>query len=151
MRGFSDVLDDVEGDLRDYQPLVDLLPERKAIYQGYPAEDRDYPIELTITPIPAGSTPHNGLIEREYRLQITVTAERAWLEGQEPTPGGLNRMTEIMSRVGERLDKAKGIQETARGGGGTVEPTNMEDGRLAFIGDWRVVGFYDDPGPHTPM
>lgn len=145
MRGLHDVLESVEGDLRDYGPLVDLLPDgRKAIYQGYPAESRDYAVEVTITPIPGGSTPHRGVQEREYRLQITVTAERAWLEQQSPVPGGLHVLAEILSKVGDRLDKAVGIPETSRGGAGSGEPTNMEDGRLALIGDWRVVGFYDD-------
>lgn len=146
MRGTADVLKSVIQDLRGHQPLVDLLPERQAIYQAIVSESRGYPIEVTVSPVFEGSTPHRGITQRNYRIQVTVKSTYGWREQQDNTVGtdGHLAMYEILDTVGERLDRAPGIPETAQGGAGGPDPIEMEDGRLAVIGDWRVAGWYAD-------
>jgi hypothetical protein len=148
-RGASDVLWSVVIDLRGYQPLVDRLPERQAIYQSYVADNYGYPIEVTISPVFDGSTPHRGVIERSYRVQVTVKATYSWREEIDRQPGTDSTLAllEILDRVGDRLDRAPGIRETALGGEGSPDPMFMDDGRLAVVGDWRLGGWYDDPSP----
>lgn len=144
-RGTVDVLDDIIADLRDYQALVDLLDgDDEAIYHGWPAESRNHPVAATVTVVYDGSTPHRGVTQRDYRVQVTVKGTYRWREQRDAEGvGGLPRLLEILDRVADRLDTADGIREVAQGGERGPFPQELEgDGnRLAVIGDWRLNGF----------
>ena len=143
MRGAADVMRDAVSDLRDHQPLVDLLPGRQAIYDGHPAEDRGYAAEVAITTVSNTSTPHRGATTRTYRLQATIKTTREWREGHEPAQSGTAAMAEIHGRIAERFDHASGLSaEGSRGGIGGPDPQRLDDGRLAITSDWIVFGAY---------
>lgn len=146
-RGTADVLRSVVIDLRGHPPLVDLLDHPGAIYQSWIADEQGFPAEVTVTPITAGSAPHRGVVEREYRVQITVKVTQTWRDEQDARHGttATTEMWRILDRVADRLDRAPGIHETALGGEGGPAPHQMDDGRLAAIGDWRLAGWYNEP------
>ena len=145
-RGVADVLRSVVIDLRSHRPLVDQLPHPAAIYQAQVTESRDFPVEVTISPVYEGSSPHRGMTERNYRVQATVKATYGWREARDSEVGSdsLLAMYEILDEVANRLDRAPGIPETSQGGEGGPNPMEMDDGRLAVIGDWRLSGWYAD-------
>jgi hypothetical protein len=151
MRGTANVLQSVVRDLRQHQPLVDLLPngDRNAIYQSFVMDNRGFPVEVTVSPVFEGSTPHRGILQRDYRVQVTVKATGSWRQEMDATSGTNSTLWlhEILTEVANRLDRAPGIEETAQGGEGSPQPRLMEDGRLGMIGDWLVAGWYDDPPP----
>lgn len=146
-RGSADVLMSVVGDLRNHQPLIDLLPSRRAVYAGHPTDDYGFPISVTITPIYEGSVPHRGVIQRDYRVQVTVVSTYEWREQREPNPGALFSMNRILDRVGDRLDRAPGFEEIAQESVGGVTPQwvtgeGEEGGRMMITLDWRLQGWY---------
>lgn len=146
-RGAPDVIEAVRDDLRDYQPLVVLLPEPEAIYEGFPADDRDYDASVTLTAMSENTTAHRGVTERRYRVQATVTANRRWREwfdNRPNQPSSIGQMTRILRRVGERLDRAAAVSpEISTGGDGGPTPFELDDGRLAVVEDWLLAGWYD--------
>lgn len=150
-RHAGDVTFDIVTDLRGYQPLVDRLPERQAIYEGHPTDNHGYPVSVTVTSIFDGSTPHRGVTGREFRTQITVVGTRGWRESQDAGPdnpggrGGLAEMQAILGDVADRLDRQKGLStEIALGSEGGPAPQELDDGRLAISNDWRAAGWYVD-------
>lgn len=147
MRGTHNVLGDIRDDLRAYDPLVSLLPSPDAIYEGHPADDRDFEASLTLSVASDVSTPHRGVIERTYRVQATVTVRRSWREwydNRESEPSSQSQMGRMLNLVAERLDRAKPLPELPHGSEGGPQPRELDDGRLAMSEDWRVTGFYDD-------
>ena len=148
-RGSHHIMAEIESDLRAYSPLVAKLPEPEAVYIGHPADDRDYPISVTITVITDQPTLHRGVIGRGYRIQITVKANRDWREWfdtRPDQPASLAEMAEIMHLVGQRLNRAKSVTGgeiplTTEGG---PSPLELDGGRLAISNDWRMAGWYLD-------
>lgn len=148
-RHAGDIVLDIVTDFRGHQPLVDLLPGPQAIYVGHPDEDHGYPVSVTVTSIPSGSTPHRGVMERRYRIQLTVVSKRGWREEQDPDldnpegRGGLAAMQDILAAAGERLDRQQGLSpEIPLGSTGDRTPQELGEGRLAISHDWRAAGWY---------
>lgn len=151
MRGTPDILLDTVRVLRDHAPLVAMLPSRSAIYPARVTADHGHDVEVTVSPVFEGSTPHRGVMEREYRIQVTVKATYGWREARDSDPGtagGMSAMQEILMHVADRMDRLRGFRsgEVPLGSEGGPEPIEMDDGRLAVIGDWRVRGWYIDDG-----
>lgn len=148
-RAAPDILEDVLVDLRNHQPLVELLPEAAAIYAGHPADDRNFKASVTLTAVSDASTPHRGVMERTVWIQATVTARedwRSWYDSRDDEPSSVTQMGRILARVGDRLDRSKSTTggEIPLGGEGGPQPQELDDGRLAMSEDWRVAGWYID-------
>ena len=146
MNGLADTLHDLVRNLRGDDDVVKHLSERRAVFPGHPADHRGYPVSVVVTPIYAGTTLHRDVTTHDSRVQITVKATRPWRESKEPNPGALAAMYEIMDSVGNRLERAEGLDEIPLGGEGGPEPQPMEDGRLAVTSDWRLRGIRTYPG-----
>lgn len=147
-RNAHSVLEDVREDLRSYDPLVAELEEPGAIYDGYPAEDRDYNASITLTVVSDPATPHRGVRQKTYRVQATVTARQSWREwydGRDDERSATGQMLFLLSLVDERLGRGEATSgEFGTGSEGGLMPEELDDGRLAVAEDWRVTGVYDD-------
>lgn len=138
----DDLLYDVVRDLRTYTPLVNRLPDRKAIFQSYRTiEDieHEYPIWIAIQPVYSAPEHQGAATQRTFRVQATLTTEVEWREDQDRTAGtnATIEMGEIMSLVADRMEVACAIPALALlsgGGGGSFQPG--DSGRLAIVNDW---------------
>lgn len=147
MRGSGDVLESLESDLRDYEPLTSELPTEEAIYIGHPADDRDFMAEVTLTTVFEGSNLHRGALTRDFRVQVTVKVTREWREGydsRENQPASQTQQARILGYVADVLDTSGTSDgpEIPTGGEGGPEPMEMDDGRLAMASDWTLQGTY---------
>lgn len=147
-RGAHSVLEDVREDLRSYQPLVSALPEADAIYDGHPADDRDYDASITLTVVSDVGTNHRGVSEKTYRIQATVTVRqdwREWYDSRSDERSSVAQMQYLLSLVDDRLGRGEATSpEIGTGSIGGPMPQELDDGRLAVSEDWRVTGYYPD-------
>lgn len=137
----DEFLEDIVVDLRNYQPLVDELPDAKAIYQAYSTEsdERDYPLWVTIEPAYGGSTHQGAATRRTFRVQANVKSTIGWRKERDRTAGtdATRDMLRIMFFVADRMEVACGINGLSKLEGDAGGMFDVSDGeRLAIINDW---------------
>lgn len=141
-RGTADVLQEIITDLQNYQPLTRGLQSPEAIFAAHPAAETNYSLAVIVTVISDTSTPRRSVYERNWRIQITAKASRPWLERHSQDAQVV--LHRVLDAVGERLDRAHGIEEIPLGSETGGPPNPMNDNMLAISNDWRVRGFEYD-------
>lgn len=142
MRGIADMQQDLMTELRATSAVTSLLPDEKAITQGYPPDDLPYDVIVALIPIYEGSTRHRDATTKRYRIQASVYATTGWREAQEPGSDGLLEMNRILAAVGDVLDSAEGVREYPEGGRSSPGAEPVDDGWLMVTADWVVAGTY---------
>lgn len=137
--GTAEVLESIITDLRGYQPLTRGLSEPDAIFAAHPAAETNYPLAVIVTVISDTSTPHRGAYTKTWRVQVTARGKRPWLEARDQDAQII--LNRVLDAVGERLDRARGIDPIPLGGETGAPPEAMDDGSLALARDWRIRGF----------
>lgn len=144
-RSSSDIIADIENDLKNHDPLIQFLPGDNGdeIYESYPAEDTDYHLAIILSIITSNTSPRRGVESKTWRIQVTVKASRPWRESQ--SSGGTRAMRRVMDEVGEVLGKRSPIRnqnEIGQGSDGGSQAEPMDGGYLAIANDWMITGYY---------
>lgn len=138
--GAHDALVDVVTDLRNHQPLVDLLESSDAITEGWPRDEQEHPVVVRVQPVTETSS-HRGIeISRTFRFQFSVVATDSWLTNRSaPT----YRMSEIMHEVSQRMDGGLSIDDVLPGETASGSWEDVSGDRRALIQDWQIESVQD--------
>lgn len=140
LRGVADVYEEVISDLRSHDPLVSLLPDKMAIYSGWPNQLGDRNVGVAVSNVWDTSTHQNANTQRTCRVQIAVVSTEAWRKDR--TDPVIDQ-TEILDRAADRLSvgcQISGVTPRGAGigGGGELEDVDGEGKRITVLSDWRL-------------
>lgn len=128
-------------DLREYQPLLDLLEHEdiadtvQQIYRRHTLQETDFPVGVSIGYLPSGGESMGSASSADHVIQASCVVTLDWRQEIDNEPGVISetRIEEILSAVGDRASVGFGCSNPQGfvGGSGMLE---VEEGA-----QWQTV------------